>query len=234
MLPSGEPAWLDGGPLRHNDPIDGVPVLHSIAVEHGRFDVPDTNHSSADLAPDQLAAVTHTGGAARIIAPAGSGKTRVLTERARHLLSVWNLPPSAVALVAFNKRAQEEMAQMHAECEQEWQRCADVENILLRRELEGAETNLAAAGIELEMVELLYKRLQKNACDVKLKTLRAMHFIARRGSVAFRRAMQRGSQVIRQHLSTRPNRCHALRKVRSFAAAGRLLCTCARRLPHAC
>ncbi|MEP6296327.1 MAG: ATP-dependent helicase, partial [Ilumatobacter sp.] len=59
--------------------------------------------------PDQLAAVTHPGGAARIIAPAGSGKTRVLTERARHLLGNWNLPPSAVSLVAFNKRAQEEM-----------------------------------------------------------------------------------------------------------------------------
>jgi hypothetical protein len=61
-------------------------------------------------------------------------------------------------------------------------------------------------GIELEMVELLYKRLTKNSCDVKLKTLRCMHFISRRGSVAFRRAMQRGSQQIRVHLSKfRPN-----------------------------
>ena len=68
-----------------------------------------------------------------------------------------------------------------------------------------ARLTIQKPGIELEMVELLYKRLSKNACDVKLKTLRAMHFIARRGSVAFRRAMQRGSQVIRQHLSTHPN-----------------------------
>ncbi len=111
VLPGGGAAWLDGGPLRHTDPIDGLPVLHAIAVEHGGFDVPGANESSADLAPDQLAAVTHPGGAARIIAPAGSGKTRVLTERARHLLSAWNLPPSAVALVAFNKRAQEEMTE---------------------------------------------------------------------------------------------------------------------------
>ena len=43
--------------------------------------------------------------------PAGSGKTRVLTERARHLLTHWNLPPGAVSLVAFNKRAQEEMVE---------------------------------------------------------------------------------------------------------------------------
>lgn len=68
-----------------------------------------------------------------------------------------------------------------------------------------ARLTMQKPGIELEMVELLYKRLQKNSCDVKLKTLRAMHFIARRGSVAFRRAMQRGSQTIRQHLSTRPS-----------------------------
>jgi len=110
-LPDGTVAWLDGGPIRHVDPIDGVPVIHTVAVEHGAMTVPSTNVCIADLAPDQLAAVTHPGGGARIIAPAGSGKTRVLTERARHLLTQWNLPPSAVSLVAFNKRAQEEMVE---------------------------------------------------------------------------------------------------------------------------
>ena len=67
-----------------------------------------------------------------------------------------------------------------------------------------ARLTMQKPGIEIEMCELLYKRLQKDSCDVKLKTLRAMHFIARRGSAAFRRAMQRGSQIIRTHLSTRP------------------------------
>ncbi len=110
-LPTGEAVWLDGGPLRHTEPIDGVPVLHAVAVEHGSFAVPGPNTSGAELAADQLAAVTHAGGAARIVAPAGSGKTRVLTERARHLLGTWNLPASAVVLVAFNKRAQEEMTE---------------------------------------------------------------------------------------------------------------------------
>ena len=110
-LLDGTVAWLDGGPIRHVAPIDGVPVIHTIAVEHGATAVPSTNVCIADLAPDQLAAVTHPGGGARIIAPAGSGKTRVLTERARHLLTQWNLPPSAVSLVAFNKRAQEEMVE---------------------------------------------------------------------------------------------------------------------------
>ncbi len=111
VLPDGTVVWLDGGPVRHVDPIAGVPVISTVAVEHGSLAVPSPNVCTADLAPDQLAAVTHPGGGARIIAPAGSGKTRVLTERARHLLQQWNLPPSAVSLVAFNKRAQEEMVE---------------------------------------------------------------------------------------------------------------------------
>ncbi len=109
ILADGTAVWLDGGPVRFVAPIDGVAVVHIVAVEHGGRRVPAGNASTAELAPDQLAAVTHPGGAARIIAPAGSGKTRVLTERARHLLTQWNLPPSSVSLVAFNKRAQEEM-----------------------------------------------------------------------------------------------------------------------------
>ncbi|MEM1332962.1 MAG: ATP-dependent DNA helicase UvrD2, partial [Actinomycetota bacterium] len=106
----GTAMWLDAGPVRHTDPVEGVPVLHVVAIEHGVADLPGPNESTADLAADQLAAVTHPGGAARIIAPAGSGKTRVLTERARHLLRTWRLPASALTLVAFNKRAQEEMS----------------------------------------------------------------------------------------------------------------------------
>jgi DNA helicase-2/ATP-dependent DNA helicase PcrA len=109
--PDGVLRWLDGGPVRHHDPLLGIPVVHAVAVEHGSLAAPAANVSPAELAPDQLAAVTHVGGAARIIAPAGSGKTRVLTERARHLLTAWNLPPSAVTLVAFNKRAQVEMSE---------------------------------------------------------------------------------------------------------------------------
>jgi len=109
VLPDGTAVWLDGGPVRFTDPIDGVAVVHRVAIEHGSLVPFANNASNADLASDQLAAVTHPGGASRVIAPAGSGKTRVLTERARHLLTRWCLPASAVCLVAFNKRAQEEM-----------------------------------------------------------------------------------------------------------------------------
>jgi ATP-dependent DNA helicase UvrD/PcrA len=111
VLPDGTNVWLDGGPVRFTVPIDAVAVLHAVAVEHGSLRVPTVGDVDdvGGLAPDQLAAVTHEGGAARIIAPAGSGKTRVLTERARRLLTQWHLPPGSVTLVAFNKRAQEEM-----------------------------------------------------------------------------------------------------------------------------
>jgi DNA helicase-2/ATP-dependent DNA helicase PcrA len=113
--PDGASMWIDAGPLRHRGPIDGVSVVHAVQFEHRSFRTPQPNLSEAALAPDQLAAVTHPGGASRIIAPAGSGKTRVLTERARHLLEVWRLPAGAVSLVAFNKRAQEEMAERTAD-----------------------------------------------------------------------------------------------------------------------
>lgn len=112
LLADGSPAWLDGGPVRHTAAIDGVAVVPAVSVEHGVLAPLGPNDPpSSPLAPDQLAAVTHGGGAARIIAPAGSGKTRVLTERARHLLTRWNLPPAALSLVAFNRRAQQEMAE---------------------------------------------------------------------------------------------------------------------------
>lgn len=109
LTPDGRTVWLDGGPVRFTAPVDAVDVVPGVQVEHGGFASPIDNDSDAELAPDQLAAVTHSGGAARIIAPAGSGKTRVLTERARHLLTRWNVPPTSLTLVAFNKRAQEEM-----------------------------------------------------------------------------------------------------------------------------
>ncbi len=109
VTPDGHSVWLAAGPIRYHGEIDGVGVVHEVQIDHGRFAVVRTNATTADLAPDQLAAVTHAGGSARIIAPAGSGKTRVLTERARHLIDAWRLPPGAVSLVAFNKRAQEEM-----------------------------------------------------------------------------------------------------------------------------
>ncbi len=107
VLPDGHPAWVDGGPTRPFALAHAV--VPTVALDHGLLTPFGTAPTTAELAPDQLAAVAHGGGAARIIAPAGSGKTRVLTERARHLLGNWGAPPAALCLVAFNVRAAEEM-----------------------------------------------------------------------------------------------------------------------------
>jgi DNA helicase-2/ATP-dependent DNA helicase PcrA len=125
VLPDGRPAWIDGGP-RGGLPadVDGSVVVHRESVERDRLTVsPPLVPSGADrdltpvpgrtgvlsLAPDQVDAVAHPSGPARIIAPAGSGKTRVLTERLRHLLGERSWERDAVLAVAYNKKAQEEL-----------------------------------------------------------------------------------------------------------------------------
>jgi DNA helicase-2/ATP-dependent DNA helicase PcrA len=124
-LPDGRSAWIDGGP-RGGLPaeVDGSAVVHRESVERDRLTVapPEVEpvRSSAipsardeagvtSLAPDQARAVAHPSGPARIIAPAGSGKTRVLTERLRYLLGDRSWERDAVLAVAYNKKAQEEL-----------------------------------------------------------------------------------------------------------------------------
>jgi DNA helicase-2/ATP-dependent DNA helicase PcrA len=111
ILPDGTAAVCDGGPLDADlHRRIGRPVVHRISLEHrSLLPIGTDNLADVALAPDQLAAVAEPRSGARIIAPAGSGKTRVLTERARLLLNGWSLPPAAVALVAYNTRAAGEM-----------------------------------------------------------------------------------------------------------------------------
>ncbi|MCU1377456.1 MAG: ATP-dependent helicase UvrD/PcrA, partial [Acidimicrobiales bacterium] len=107
-LPDGTPAWVDGGPRGWVD-LD-TEIVHRESVEAGRLLVePAPVAVTAALAPDQLAAVAHDAGPARIVAPAGSGKTRVLTERLRHLLVDRGYERDGVLAVAYNKKAQVEM-----------------------------------------------------------------------------------------------------------------------------
>jgi len=112
VLADGTEAWVDGGPRRPwgAQELGGVAVVHSESVELGRLGpAPPTVEPGADLAPDQLGAVAHLAGPARVIAPAGSGKTRVLTERLRHLLGDRGWEPDGVLAVAYNKEAQLEL-----------------------------------------------------------------------------------------------------------------------------
>ncbi len=108
VLPDGSPAWVDGGPRA---PLDiGQAVVHGESVDAGVLSVvPPEVAPTAMLAPDQLAAVAHRSGPARVVAPAGSGKTRVLTERLRHLHLDRGYERSSVLAVAYNKQAQLEM-----------------------------------------------------------------------------------------------------------------------------
>jgi DNA helicase-2/ATP-dependent DNA helicase PcrA len=108
VLPDGAPAWVDGGP-RAPLALDAA-VVHCETVELGRLTPqPPAVVPRAELAADQLAAVVHGSGPCRVIAPAGSGKTRVLTERLRHLLGDRGVERELALAVAYNVKAKEEM-----------------------------------------------------------------------------------------------------------------------------
>ena len=123
-LRDGRTAVVDGGPLdiglpsrlaggdidTDGGPHDGTPVIPRAHLVAGSLR-PMVGRAGpvAELAPDQLAAVAHGSGAARILAPAGSGKTRVLTERARFVTTRRAIDPRSVCMVAYNRRAKDEM-----------------------------------------------------------------------------------------------------------------------------
>ncbi|MXZ68469.1 MAG: ATP-dependent DNA helicase UvrD2 [Acidimicrobiia bacterium] len=106
VLRNGEHAWVDGGP---REPL-GLPVVHAESVEAGRLRLAGAPAwSGPDLDPSQRAAVEHGGGPARIIATAGSGKTRTLLARLAHLVDHRGVEPGLVTAVAYNNRAAAQM-----------------------------------------------------------------------------------------------------------------------------
>lgn len=107
----GTPLFIDGGPPDPPVLASGRGVVHRWSAETGHL-VPATHRPpDTELAPDQLAAVVHASGPARVIAPAGSGKTRVLTERLRHLVGDRGVDPGTVSALAYNTRAADELKQ---------------------------------------------------------------------------------------------------------------------------
>jgi DNA helicase-2/ATP-dependent DNA helicase PcrA len=106
--PDGTPIWIDGGPRQPID-IEEVLIHHETVGLGGSSPVPPAKAPAADLAPDQLEAVSHLVGPARVIAPAGSGKTRVLIARVRHLIEDRGIEPELLTALAYNRRAAEEM-----------------------------------------------------------------------------------------------------------------------------
>lgn len=105
------PIWCDGGP-RLSIPF---PVLHRESIRERSIKLtlgPQLN--STELAEDQRRAVAHVGGSARILAPAGSGKTRVLTSRILELRQR-GIETTCLTAVAYNRRAAREMQDRLAE-----------------------------------------------------------------------------------------------------------------------
>ena len=108
-LADGTALYVDGGPFAPSPLSSGVGVVHRWNSEAGSLSTVGHLPPDADLAPDQLAAVSHSTGGARVIAPAGSGKTRVLTERLRHLIAGRGVEPTTVTALAYNRRAADEL-----------------------------------------------------------------------------------------------------------------------------
>lgn len=109
----GDAIWIDGGPRRTSHEGDAS-ILHCsdvvrVARERSLRRNGETSPSGMELAADQMAAVHHGVGPACVIAPAGSGKTRVIVERLRYLTQDCGYDPNMVVALAYNTRARGEM-----------------------------------------------------------------------------------------------------------------------------
>jgi DNA helicase-2/ATP-dependent DNA helicase PcrA len=107
----GADAWVDGGP---RGTAGDTPTINAESIELGELvlePLVKTAHAATDLDEGQAKAVLAALSTARIVAPAGSGKTRTMVARARHLVGERGVQPTLITVLAYNKKAQEELVE---------------------------------------------------------------------------------------------------------------------------
>ena len=71
--------------------------------------LPSLSPWEVDMNPEQLAVIRHVTGPIRVLAQAGSGKTRALVHRIARLVEVEHVDPDLILAVTFSKKAADEM-----------------------------------------------------------------------------------------------------------------------------
>src|SRR5207247_10654360 len=93
--------------------VDNVDAMNPDVLKRDPYSPAEPKFSlnyEAELNPGQLAAVKAVYGPILVIAGAGSGKTRTLVYRVARLIES-GIPPEAILLLTFHRRAAEEMLQ---------------------------------------------------------------------------------------------------------------------------
>jgi DNA helicase-2/ATP-dependent DNA helicase PcrA len=79
-------------------------------LQNGNQNAHAPRRDRIELDPSQRSAVAHGAGPARVLAPAGSGKTTTLVERVVGLMD-GGVEPAAILVLAFNKKATEQLVE---------------------------------------------------------------------------------------------------------------------------